>query len=126
MNLIQTEIMLYVKNVEGAKRFWTEKIGFRVQEERKGPENSASYALVGTDSGTVLVLLDRALVEHFSPEVFLRIPSLTLRVSDLEQTREDMLSHGVSASEIQELAGQMTFYFCDDEGNYFAVGEKRS
>lgn len=81
---------------------------------------------MGTDSGTALVLLDRALVERFSPEVFLGIPSLMLRVSDLEQTREDMLSHGVSASEIQELAGQMTFYFCDDEGNYFAVGEKRS
>jgi lactoylglutathione lyase len=81
---------------------------------------------VGTDSGTALVLLDRALVERFSPEVFLGIPSLTLRVSDLEQTREDMLSHGVSASEIQEPAGQMTFHFCDDEGNYFAVGEKRS
>lgn len=85
---------------------------------------------MGTDSGTALVLLDRALVERFSPEVFLGIPSLMLRVSDLEQTREDMLSHGVSASEmaseIQEPAGQMTFHFCDDEGNYFAVGEKRS
>lgn len=81
---------------------------------------------MGTDSGTALVLLDRALVERFSPEVLLGIPSLMLRVSDLEQTREDMLSHGVSASEIQDLGGQMTFHFCDDEGNYFAVGEKRS
>ncbi|MGN1022156.1 MAG: VOC family protein [Lachnospiraceae bacterium] len=126
MNLIQTEIMLYVKDVEGSKRFWTEKIGFQVQEERKGPENSASYALAGADSDTVLVLLNKALVERFSPEVFLGIPSLMFRVSDLEQTREDMLSHDVSVSEIQELAGQMTFHFCDDEGNYFAVGEKRN
>lgn len=119
MRVNHSEIMLYVKDVENSRRFWVERIGLTLIEKRVGPDNSDAYAI--NAGGTTFVLMDRAIVEKYSPEVSIGIPSILFCVDNIDNAHRQLVQANVKTTDIINMGGMRTFSFCDDEGNYYAV-----
>lgn len=124
METICTEIMLYVNDVHAAKEFWTQKMGFVIDEERKGPANSDAYVIHAKDQTLRFVLMDKALVQTYSPEVNSGAPSILFKVSHLQETYENLKKKGVKVTDIFTVGTLLTFSFCDPDGNYYAVSAR--
>ncbi|MEK3787171.1 VOC family protein [Paenibacillus sp. FSL K6-1230] len=117
------QIMLYVNNQDQAVQFWTTKLGFNVvSEEQMGEMRWIEVA--PSDSGTSIVLHNKALVAKMSPELHLGTPSLMFYSDNLEELYSSLSTQGVTVGEMVEMPTGKVFNFADDEGNYFAVMEK--
>ncbi|WP_025681003.1 VOC family protein [Paenibacillus massiliensis] len=118
------QIMLYVNNQDQAVQFWTTKLGFNVvSEEQMGEMRWIEVA--PSDSGTSIVLHNKALVAKMSPELHLGTPSLMFYSDNLEELYSSLSTQGVTVGEMVEMPTGKVFNFADDEGNYFAVMEKQ-
>lgn len=60
-----------------------------------------------------------------SPEMNLGTPSLMFFADDAEQLYTKFTDNGVTVGELVDLPMGKVFNFADDEGNYFAVLEKK-
>ena len=117
-------VMIYVEDVEKAKAFWTEKLGFVVKEEIKLPEHFMGYEIVPSKNvETSLTLFSKDFIKKYSPEVSLGLPSLMFEVEEIEKLYEVYKNNGVKVGELVEIPGVKTFNFQDGQGNYFAVSE---
>ena len=92
------------------------QVGFLLKEKRQGPYGSDAYAIDA--GGTIFVLMNKALVEKFSPEVDLDMPSILFSVDDLDDAYQQLIDKHVNTSDIFELEGMRTFSFSDHEGHY--------
>ena len=118
------QIMLYVNNQEQAVQFWTTKLGFKViSEEQMGEMRWIEVA--PSDSGTSIVLHNKELVAKMSPELHLGTPSLMFFSDNLEELYSSLTAKDVTVGEMVEMPTGKVFNFADDEGNYFAVLEKK-
>lgn len=118
------QIMLYVNNQDQAVQFWTTKLGFNVvSEEQMGEMRWIEVA--PSDSGTSIVLHNKELVAKMSPELHLGTPSLMFYSDNLEELYSSLSTQGVTVGEMVEMPTGKVFNFADDEGNYFAVMEKK-
>ncbi len=70
-----------------------------------------------------IVLMDRALVERFSPEVSTATPPLLFHVADIEAVHEKMEKGGATVSPLVDMGGMRSFSFSDDEGHWMAAAE---
>jgi lactoylglutathione lyase len=118
------QVMLYVKDQDQSKRFWTEKAGFQVIEEVN--ENGMRWIEVAPlkDMGTSIVLQNKEFVEKMSPDMNLGTPSLMFYTDDLTALYKELSEKEVKVGEIVEMPFGRVFNFADDEDNYFAVREK--
>jgi lactoylglutathione lyase len=118
------QVMLYVKDQDQSKRFWTEKAGFQVIEEVN--ENGMRWIEVAPlkDMGTSIVLQNKEFVEKMSPDMNLGTPSLMFYTDDLTALYKELSEKEVNVGEIVEMPFGRVFNFADDEDNYFAVREK--
>ncbi|MNW32060.1 Glyoxalase-like domain protein [compost metagenome] len=118
------QIMLYVNNQDQAVQFWTTKLGFNVvSEEQMGEMRWIEVA--PSDSGTSIVLHNKELVAKMSPELHLGTPSLMFYSDKLEELYSSLTAKEVTVGEMVEMPTGKVFNFADDEGNYFAVLEKK-
>ncbi|WP_028592721.1 VOC family protein [Paenibacillus massiliensis] len=118
------QIMLYVNNQDQAVQFWTTKLGFNVvSEDQMGEMRWIEVA--PSDSGTSIVLHNKELVAKMSPELHLGTPSLMFYSDNLEELYRSLSTQGVTVGEMVEMPTGKVFNFADDEGNYFAVMEKK-
>lgn len=118
------QIMLYVNNQDQAVQFWTTKLGFKViSEEQMGEMRWIEVA--PSDSGTSIVLHNKELVAKMSPELHLGTPSLMFYSDNLEELYSSLTAKEVTVGEMVEMPTGKVFNFADDEGNYFAVLEKK-
>ncbi|MDZ5712805.1 VOC family protein [Jeotgalibacillus haloalkalitolerans] len=118
------QVMLYVKDQQAARRFWTEKAGFQVIAEESSHGMHWIEIAPDQDSETTIVLHDKAAVEKMSPGVHLGTPSLMFYSHQLDVLYQDLTAKGVTVGEIVEMPSGRVFNFADDEGQYFAVMEK--
>jgi lactoylglutathione lyase len=118
------QVMLYVKDQDQSKRFWTEKAGFQVIEEVN--ENGMRWIEVAPlkDMGTSIVLQNKEFVEKMSPDMNLGTPSLMFYTDDLTALYKGLSEKEVKVGEVVEMPFGRVFNFADDEDNYFAVREK--
>jgi lactoylglutathione lyase len=118
------QVMLYVKDQDQSKRFWTEKSGFQVIEEVN--ENGMRWIEVAPlkDMGTSIVWQNKEFVEKMSPDMNLGTPSLMFYTDDLTALYKELSEKEVKVGEIVEMPFGRVFNFADDEDNYFAVREK--
>ncbi len=117
------QVMLYVNDIEGAKDFWVNKIGFNLIEENKN-EYYVSYTIAPlSDSSVQFVLYEKEFVSKNSPKVNLGNPSILMSTNDLEETRNEFIAKGVKVSPISKMDDLVHFSFSDEEGHYFAVRE---
>jgi lactoylglutathione lyase len=74
---------------------------------------------------TSIVLHNKELVSKMSPEVNLGTPSLLFFSEDLDQLYKDFSDKNITVGEIVIVPEGRVFNFADNEGNYFAVVEKK-
>ncbi|HEY2493172.1 MAG TPA: VOC family protein [Paenibacillus sp.] len=120
------QIMLYVNNQDESLKFWTEKAGFSVISEADNGEGMKWYEIAPTkDAQTRIVLHNKELVAKMSPEMNLGTPSLMFFSEDLDQLYKDFSDKKITVGEMVNMPTGRVFNFADDEGNYFAVVEKK-
>ncbi|MFC3419075.1 VOC family protein [Salinicoccus hispanicus] len=116
------EVMLYVDDQDASKKFWTEKLGFKVINASEAGDEMRWVELKpkeGTE--TSIILFDRKTVEKFSPELNFGTPSLMFFTDDLDQLHQELADKDVNVGKIEVYGSMRTFNFSDEEENYFAV-----
>lgn len=118
--------MLYVNNQDEAVKFWTEKLGFIVIGEEDSGQGMRWIEVAPKNSAqTSIVLHDKQFIANMEPELNLGTPSLMFYSDDVEQLYSDLANKNVTLGEMVNLPSGKIFNFADDEGNYFAVMEKK-
>lgn len=106
-----------VSDVDAAKQFYTEKLGFRLDHDvTTGPQFRVVQL---TPPGSACsICFGRGIVKTPPGSV----QGLHLVVPDIHAARAQLVERGVQASEIQELgAGIFFVFFKDPDGNSWAV-----
>ncbi|MEK4627718.1 MAG: VOC family protein [Solibacillus sp.] len=116
------QVMLYVKNQEQAKKFWTEKLGFVVVSDIDNGIRAITIA-PSSEAQTSIVLHDKETIEKMQPELTLSTPSLMFYAKDLDALYEKLKSQRVTVGELVNMPFGKVFNFADDEDNYFAIME---
>ena len=120
------QIMLYVNNQDEALKFWTEKVGFSlISEENDGQEFRWMEIAPTKEAETSIILHNKELIAKMEPELNLNTPSLMFFSEDLDQLYKDFSDKNITVGELVSMPGGRVFNFADDEGNYFAVMEKK-
>jgi catechol 2,3-dioxygenase-like lactoylglutathione lyase family enzyme len=111
-------IQVPVSDVDRAKAFYTEKVGFNADHDHQvsdelrfvqlTPPGSAASIAIGTGLSTM---------EPGS------VQGLQVVVEDAGRTRDALLERGVEASEVQEFPWGKFVFFSDPDGNSWAVQE---
>ncbi len=113
-------VMLPVSDVDRARAFYVEKLGFHADHDVKPnatmrvvqltPPGSACSIVIGTGIGT----------EEMQPG---SIRGLHLVVADVGQVREILAARGVNVSEISDMGGIKYVFLSDPDGNTWALQE---
>ncbi|MNN82825.1 hypothetical protein D3C81_1998000 [compost metagenome] len=107
-------------------RFWTEKAGFHlIHEEELGDGFKWIEIAPSQNAGTSLILHNKDLIARMEPELNLGTPSLMFFTENLDALRKDYLEKKIVVGEVVSMPSGRVFNFADDEGNYFAVMEKK-
>lgn len=114
------QVMLYVNDPDRARRFWTEKAGFKLAAE--GSDMGIRWIEVTpAGGGASLVIHSKEDVAKLHPDMHLGTPSLMFYADDVEGLFADYKSRGITVGELVEISIGRVFNFADDEDNYFAV-----
>ncbi|MBO0601767.1 VOC family protein [Sporosarcina sp. E16_3] len=120
------QIMLYVNNQDEAVTFWTEKVGFSViSEEDNGQGMKWIEIAPSKDAETAFILHNKELIAKMQPELNLQTPSLLLFSDKLDELYKDFKEKQITVGELVTMPSGRVFNFADNEGNYFAVLEKK-
>lgn len=115
-------VVLYLKDTQAGAKFWTDNFDFIIKKEVEVGE--FKVITVGTKTGTTnFELVPLGLMEDNPHGLNLAIPSICLRVDNLEQTYAELKSKGVEVSPIEDHGGMLTFAVIDSESNAYAVLE---
>lgn len=116
---MKTRIMIYVDDVDMSVEFWTEEFGANVVA-RQTLNGGYQNVIVGISSEVELSIFPRDYIRIYSPEVSENVPSLMFFSKDFDKLHDEL----ISAGEITEVNGVLTFNFQDPEGNYFVVAKE--
>ena len=120
------QIMLYVNNQDEAKEFWTEKVGFSVISEEDNGQGMRWIEIAPTkEAETSIILHNKEFIAKMSPELHLGAPSLMFFSSEFDNLHSNLSNKNVTVGEIVNMPSGRVFNFADNEGNYFAVLEKK-
>ena len=109
-------ISVPVSDVDRAKAFYVDQVGFNADHDHKVDENLRFVQL--TPPGSACSIAIGQGVSDAAPG---SVKGLQLVVDDADAARADLLSRGVEASEVQDFPwGRFTF-FQDPDGNAWAV-----
>ncbi|MDQ0270620.1 VOC family protein [Cytobacillus purgationiresistens] len=120
------QIMLYVNNQDESVKFWTEKVGFSViSEEDNGQGMRWIEIAPSREAETSLILHNKELIGKMQPELNLGTPSLMFYSDDIDKLYQEFTDQTITVGEMVTMPSGRVFNFADDEGNYFAVMEKK-
>lgn len=119
------QVMLYVKNQDQARDFWTEKAGFQVIEEVDNGQGMRSIEVAPEGAGTSIVIHNKDFIAQMEPELNLGTPSLMFITDNADQLHLNLKSKNVKVGDIVDMPSGRVFNFADDEDNYFAVMERK-
>lgn len=105
-----------VTDVDRAKAFYVEQVGFHADHDHQVHETLRFVQLTPTGSSCSIVLGTG--VTDITPGSQQR---LQLVVSDIRAARAELVKGGVKVSEVQELPGGSFVFFNDPDGNGWAV-----
>jgi lactoylglutathione lyase len=115
-------VVLYVNDGEACRRFWIERIG--MVEKRRSDADGFTIAQVGfADQDFAFELVPLDLMKDNPDGLDLAMPSIALRVDDLESAHATLVERGVQVTEIGEHSGTPSFAFANPEGHWFAVAQ---
>ncbi|WP_088041498.1 VOC family protein [Bacillus sp. EAC] len=119
------QVMLYVNNQDEAVKFWTEKVGFNVVSEHNNEGFRWIEIAPTNDAQTSIVLHNKELIAKMQPELNLSTPSLMFFAKDLDGLYKGLTDKQINVGELVTMPSGKVFNFADNEGNYFAVMEKK-
>ncbi|GLY50071.1 VOC family protein [Lentzea sp. NBRC 102530] len=114
-------VVVPVSDLDRAKRFYAEQLGFTVDHDTTFNEDTRVLQLTPPGSGCSIVL-GKGIVKG-EPGT---LKGVQLVVSDLEKARAQLLERGVEVGEIvrmNEADGGSFIFFDDPDGNSWAVQE---
>jgi catechol 2,3-dioxygenase-like lactoylglutathione lyase family enzyme len=128
MNWTLEVVVVPVSDVDRAKSFYADRLGFEVDHDTKISEGNRIVQLTPPGSGCSIVV-GEGLVPDMEPG---SLKGLQLVVADLHAARNQLLERGVDVSEIQVLGESPTaqpdpldnvgfVFFSDPDGNGWGV-----
>ena len=121
MNWTLEVVVIPVSDLDRAKAFYTDQLGFNIDHDTQISDKIRIIQLTPPGSGCSIVIGDLPGQQDMEPG---SLKGLQLVVSDAQAAREQLISRGVEASEIQvfdERDGGTLFGFADPDGNSWAV-----
>jgi predicted enzyme related to lactoylglutathione lyase len=109
-------IQVPVADIERAKGFYTEKIGFSADHDHQVTDDVRFVQLTPPGSGCSIALTSG--VHEMRPG---SIDGLQLVVDDADAAREELLKRGLEVGEVQEFPWGRFVYFSDPDGNSWSV-----
>ena len=121
--------MVPVSDVDRAKAFYADRLGFRVDHDTKVGEGNRVVQLTPPGSGCSIVIGEGAVVPEMPAG---SLKGLQLVVADINRARDELLGRGVEVSEVQVLGENPRpqpdpldnvgfVFFSDPDGNAWAV-----
>ena len=109
-------VIIPVSDVDRAKAFYAEKVGFHVDYDQRVSETLRFVQLTPPGSACSIAL-GEGLVEGVPGSV----KGLQMVVSDINTAHAQLAERGVEVSDIQHLAWGSFVYFSDPDGNHWSV-----
>ena len=109
-------IAVPVSDVDRAKAFYTERVGFVADHDHRVADGLRFVQLTPPGSACSI-----AFGEGITTAPPGSLEGLQLVVPDIHQARSDLLARGVEVSEVQEFAWGSFVWFADPDGNRWAV-----
>lgn len=118
-----SKITIYVDNQEEAKKFWIEKMGFKIMLEQ--PMGGSTWLEVApTEGGTAIVLYDKALMQG-QGAASTEHPSVFFSTTDLEETHKTLTLNGVKIDPIMKMPYGSMCSFHDQDNNSYMLREDK-
>jgi predicted enzyme related to lactoylglutathione lyase len=111
-------IQVPVDDIDRAKAFYTEKIGFSADHDHQVTDDVRFVQLTPPGSGCSIALTSG--VHEMTPG---SIDGLQLVVDDADVAREELLQRGLEVGEVHEFPWGRFVYFADPDGNAWSVQE---
>jgi catechol 2,3-dioxygenase-like lactoylglutathione lyase family enzyme len=105
-----------VSDVDRAKAFYTEKVGFNEDHDHKVSDELRFVQL--TPPGSACSIAIGTGIIQSEPG---SLQGVQLVVSDIEAARAELVERGVDVSEVQDLPGGLFVFFSDPDGNGWSV-----
>ena len=110
-----------VSDVDRAKSFYTDKVGFNIDHDVRAIDEMRVVQLTPPGSACSI-----AIGTGFVDTPPGSVQGLLLVVSDINAARAELADRGVDVGEVQDLGGILHVYFSDPDGNGWAVQEIRA
>ena len=105
-----------VSDVDRAKTFYTEKIGFNADHDHKVRDDLRFVQL--TPPGSACSIVIGVGITAMQPG---SVKGLQMVVSDVKEVRDELLKRGVEVSEIEVMPWGSFVYFSDPDGNRWCL-----
>ena len=105
-----------VSDIDRAKRFYTEQIGFNADYDHRVDENTRFVQLTPPGSACS-ILLDHGMT-GMQPG---SLEGIQIVIADADAARKQLLDNGVEASEVQEFPWGRFVFFSDPDGNSWSL-----
>jgi catechol 2,3-dioxygenase-like lactoylglutathione lyase family enzyme len=105
-----------VSDVDRAKAFYAEKVGFKADHDQQ--VNATLRFVQLTPPGSACSIYIGTGLTNMKPGL---IEGLQMVVPDIEKAHDQLAERGVDVSDIQDLARGRFVYFSDPDGNKWAV-----
>jgi predicted enzyme related to lactoylglutathione lyase len=109
-------IQVPVSDVDRAKAFYTEKVGFNADHDHQVTDELRFVQLTPPGSGCSI-----AIGTGLTKMPAGSLEGLQMVVSDIHAARAELVERGVDASEVQEFPWGSFLFFSDPDGNGWAV-----
>jgi predicted enzyme related to lactoylglutathione lyase len=109
-------VQVPVSDVDRAKAFYTEKVGFSADHDHAVSEEIRFVQLTPPGSGCSIAIGTG--LSEMEPG---SVQGLQMVVSDIEAAREELLERGLEVGEVQKFDWGSFVFFSDPDGNGWAV-----
>ncbi len=109
-------VQVPVSDVDRAKAFYTEKVGFNADHDHTVSEEIRFVQLTPPGSGCSIAIGTG--LSDMEPG---SVQGLQMVVQDIEAAREELLGRGLEVGEVQKFAWGSFVFFNDPDGNGWAV-----
>ena len=111
-------VQVPVADIDRAKDFYSEKLGFRADQDARVSDEVRFVQLTPPGSACSIALTSGA--HHMTPG---SLEGLQLVVDDADAARDELRQRGVEAGEVQEFPWGRFVFFSDPDGNSWSVQE---
>jgi predicted enzyme related to lactoylglutathione lyase len=109
-------VMVPVSDVDEAKAFYVDKVGFNADHDHE-VSDAIRFVQLTPPGSACSIAIGKGLTEKAPGTV----EGLQLVVSDINAAREELVGRGVDVSEVKEFPWGAFVFFSDPDGNGWAV-----